>query len=295
MGLRIPSATKDVALRLWLQGHTYREVSAKTGISLGALHGLIAELRRSAPDMDKIRELCVILNRSGSNVYDAIRGGQLIERLNRLGVCLDELDNYIKLAEMLSREKREETEEFIKSSIKLIKLQLQTGKTYAEIIRDIEEKTKQIVSLEAKIKDATRRIHELTAMKAQIEKEMREAEERLNLGRKKCTLEREVTYLKLEHKRLISEIDSLRNELMKFVRLDYALKTRRLIVPCKTCYAVSISIDFAIVENIIKMGSWCSSRCPFCGGYSTYSASEIAWYLAQLILPALKTWQKRVG
>ena len=47
--MKIPRIAKDLALTLWLGGHSYREIRDKTGMSLGAINQLIVETRGRVP------------------------------------------------------------------------------------------------------------------------------------------------------------------------------------------------------------------------------------------------------
>ena len=102
MSRKIPTAIKELALRLWLQGYAYREIRDRAKMSLGAINQMVADVRGETPDVDRLRELNVILGKGSSNVYDAMRGGMLLSELNRLGVGLGELEGFIKLSARMS-------------------------------------------------------------------------------------------------------------------------------------------------------------------------------------------------
>ena len=72
----------------------------------------------------------VALKKSDRSVYDAVRGGNLLDKVNQLGVGLDDLEEYIKTAERISSEKEVEAERFVDSTIRLIRLEAETGKAY---------------------------------------------------------------------------------------------------------------------------------------------------------------------
>jgi hypothetical protein len=107
---RIPRTARDEAFRLWLQGESYRSICAETGMSMGALCNHINELRKRTPELDELKELNVILKKGGLTVYDAIRGSRLLDRVGQLGMSLDRLESFIKLAENISSEKGVEAE-----------------------------------------------------------------------------------------------------------------------------------------------------------------------------------------
>jgi DNA-directed RNA polymerase specialized sigma24 family protein len=45
MSRELPKAAKEEAFKLWLQGYAYREIRDKLGISVGALHDIVAHAR----------------------------------------------------------------------------------------------------------------------------------------------------------------------------------------------------------------------------------------------------------
>lgn len=190
MSRQIPGVTKDEAFRLWMQGCSYREIRDRTKMSLGAINQMIAEARSKVQDVDQLRELNLVLGRGDSTVYDAMRGGQLLDRVGKLGIGLDGLEGYVKLTERISSEEGVEAERFVESAVKLMDLERQTGKTYEEVVKDFEGRTRQIEGLEAKAKGVEEKIQGVMERKAQIEREIREAEERLSvtLQELNCTI-----------------------------------------------------------------------------------------------------------
>jgi hypothetical protein len=181
MSRKIPTATKDAALKLWLEGYAYRQIHSRTGMSLGAINQMVGEARAKIPSLEELRQLNIVLSKSGASVYDAVRGSKLLEVLNQFGVGLDTLHAYIELCGKISAERGIEAESFVEAGMRLISLEAKTGKSYEQVLKDFEEKQKQVEGLGTRAKNAQRQIQELVERKAQLEKEIREAEERLKL------------------------------------------------------------------------------------------------------------------
>jgi len=97
----MPEDKRKEDLRLWLSGHTYRQVYEDLGISLGAVSKIVEEARTSTPDLEELRRLNTILKKSGLSAQDAIRGSAL---LDRYGVSLDAL-GLMKVSESVVGEK----------------------------------------------------------------------------------------------------------------------------------------------------------------------------------------------
>lgn len=184
MSREIPRAVKDRAFRLWLQGESYRKTCAETGMSVGALSAHINELRKGAPNLDQLRELNVMLSKGSSSVFDAMRGGRLLDEVSRLGVSLDELEGFIKLPGRISSEKGLEAEKFVDSSIRLMDLEAKTGKNYEQVLKDFEERTKRAEDLVARARSVQEENRKLGETKAQLEDEIHEAVKKLSSTRK---------------------------------------------------------------------------------------------------------------
>jgi hypothetical protein len=357
----IPKAVKERAFRLWLQGESYRRISNETKMSLGALSDHINELRQRTPDLDQLRELNVLLRKGGVTVFDAIRGGRLLDEVGRIGVSLDELENYVKLVERISHEKEAEAGRFVESALKLMGLEGESGKTYGEIVKDFEGKVSEVKRLDGEkgelqketqgLKEELTKTEKGFSSKVQELKSVIETEERLtrlgleklahlakfvddyetlkfsaeevqrlsgwrkaltamnidpdglerfvkekgslekqldNLSREKSAREQKVEELKGEHLRLWNQRTSLRDEVSRLSRLGYTLKEGRLTLPCKACGMQGVSMDLISVVNAIMRESWCSGMCVFCHQWSSYTAWEAAWFVTQLVLPAMK-------
>ena len=180
MSRKIPTATKDGAFRLWLQGLAYREIHNRTGMSLGAINQMVAEARAKIPNIEELRELNVMLRKSDASVYDVVRGAKLLDVLNERGVGLDTLHSYIELSDRISSERGVEAQKFIDAGMRLVGLEVKTGKNYEQVLKDFEERTKQIEVLDAKAKDIREQIQGLMEMKNRLEGEIGEAKEKLN-------------------------------------------------------------------------------------------------------------------
>jgi hypothetical protein len=147
MSREIPKAKKEEALRLWLQGRTYREIRDRMGVSVGAVNEIVAHARAVAPDLNELRELNTTLMREGSTVKDAMRGGRLLNGLGQLGVGLDEVGEFVELGERVTSEKRAEGEGLVDAALRLIRLERETGKAYGEVLKEFEERRSELAGL----------------------------------------------------------------------------------------------------------------------------------------------------
>jgi len=84
---QIPIEVRRRVVELWMDGNSYRQVSAKTGVSLGTISIIINEERRKVPDIEGLRELKLALKQADANLTDALRGASFLEKLNDLDIC----------------------------------------------------------------------------------------------------------------------------------------------------------------------------------------------------------------
>jgi hypothetical protein len=180
---KIAKSVEEKALQLWIEGHAYRSISDRLGISLGVVSRIVGDARKRALDLDELRKLNVMLKRGESSVHDATRGAKLLNRLNEYGIGLDKLDAYIELCEKISPERGVEAEKFVDAGVRLVGLEVKTGKNYEGVLKDFEERTKHVEGLDAKAKGIQGQIQGLMERKTQLESEIRDAEERFSSTR----------------------------------------------------------------------------------------------------------------
>jgi len=109
-----------------------------------------------------------------------------------------------------------------------------------------------------------------------------------NLAMEKAAGERRVKELKMEHLKLWGQVSSIKDEVFKLFDFKSALKHGRIVLLCKVCRIQGIPMDLDTVKGAIMTGSWCSGMCVFCGQWSSYAAWDVAYLVAQLVLPAIR-------
>ena len=112
---RIPDPLRKKILAMWLAGYIYREIQASCNVALATINTIKEEAKKTEPDLENLRRLSILLQKSNINFYDAFRGLNLLDRLNDCGVSLDELNHFIKLVEIHFSGNKEGTEEIDKA------------------------------------------------------------------------------------------------------------------------------------------------------------------------------------
>jgi len=165
MSREVPRVVKGEAFQLWLQGRSYREIRDKFGVSIGTVNEIVTQAKAGAPDLAELRELNMILRKEDSTVYDAIRGGRIIERLGQLGVGLDKVGEFIELGKRVTSEKGAEGECLVDAALRLIRLERETGKAYGEALKEFEERRSELAGL---YQDRDRIAEEVQGLKQEL-------------------------------------------------------------------------------------------------------------------------------
>lgn len=145
---RLPVEVEKKISRLLLQGATFRQVARKFGVSLATIHRVAEDARKRAPEFDELRQISTLLKRNDANVFDAIRGANLLEYLNKFDVNLEELEHYLKLSERFFSDEVLGNK-ILEYAIRLLKLEEKGGKPYEEIVREAQTKSSEVAGLKA--------------------------------------------------------------------------------------------------------------------------------------------------
>jgi hypothetical protein len=180
---KIARSVEEKILMCWLQGNSQRQAASEFGVGLATVNRVITDAKKKTPSLDDLRQLNVTLKKSGVALVEAVRASPILVCLDKLGVGIDGLGSFIKLSERISSERGVEAESFIDAGMRLMGLEAKTGKSYEGVLKDFEERIKQIESLESKTKGVQEEIQRLMDRKAKLRDEIRDAEQRLSSTR----------------------------------------------------------------------------------------------------------------
>jgi predicted transcriptional regulator len=172
----IPVKKRMEVLRLFFEGLSYEEIGGRVGVSKGSVVSIVTEFKdgrypkfESTLDIvDELRDLAVKTKKSGVGVLQANLGLRFYERLKRLGVEPQALSDFVKLCNRISPPEFS-IDRFVDVAIRLMKLEVSTGKSYEEALKELEEAN-------AKLSHITTKVRELEAAKASIEKQIDDLE-----------------------------------------------------------------------------------------------------------------------
>ena len=164
---RFPTEERNRIVLLWLDGNSYREISAKTNnASLGAISNIIDEETKKIPDIKELRQLNVTLKKTGSNLTEVLRGTRFLEKLNSLNLPIDGIESCIKLLDKYG----EAAGDVLLSGQKLMELELSQGKTYNYILSEAAEKA-------SRLEETTKRVKNLRTEEETVKKSLRDIEQ----------------------------------------------------------------------------------------------------------------------
>jgi chromosome segregation ATPase len=160
----IPDQVKQGVLTLWLNGSTYREIGAQTGLAIASISNIIADYRKRAPDLEDLRRLRSDLSEAKATLGETMRGARLLKRLDELDLERDDLSACLKFVSTAGKR----VSELASAGSRLLTLEQQTGKTYDGIVLEFEAKAKaeagmstRVRSLEQRELDLKNSIHHL--------------------------------------------------------------------------------------------------------------------------------------
>jgi len=154
---RITPEQRKRVIDLWLDGDSSRTINSKTGVSTGSVSNIIKEERKKSPDIDQLRKISILIKKSNSTIIDALRGANLLEKINELDITLDEVSTSLNLIEHYE----DEASDVLGYAQTLRQIEKTRGKTYKEIVNELTETTVEIDTLKMQIKDYNRKKQEL--------------------------------------------------------------------------------------------------------------------------------------
>lgn len=164
---------RDV-IRRWLDGESYRQIEEEKDIGLASISRFIEELRKQAPDVDKLRKLNVRLRKGGFTVYDGFRACVLLESLNNYGISVSELQHYVNLSQRSLSDKKLQ-DNVMTYAVRLMQFELKYGKSYEEVAEDfnrLDQETDAKKTKNAELKQKNKKLKEEAEDKAETNRKL---------------------------------------------------------------------------------------------------------------------------
>ena len=158
------------AVKLFLNGYTYDEISDRMGIAKGSVVNIVDEFRDGTlappPDMaeyiEELRHLVVDLKKHSTSIAQAKSYLRLHAKLQEMGVDGEEADRWLDVSRDIASA-TVSSSQFIKAALELARLTSENGPSYESLIEDYKTKVEESKTLDAKI---TQKEEEITRLNA---------------------------------------------------------------------------------------------------------------------------------
>ena len=165
------SAKKKLAVvKSYLSGSSYDEISIKTGVSKGAVTGIVVELKGGcfpevadlADQVELLRELSLDLKHAGLAPGQCAVGLAVLNRIKECGLEIADIERWPEILKLAGSE--DKAKEFIQKVYHIQDAEKETGLTIDEIdgkIQELESKAAELQPTLNKVDEKTQEIAEL--------------------------------------------------------------------------------------------------------------------------------------
>lgn len=264
---RIPDRIRKQILKRWVAGDSYRKIRRDLRVGLATINQIKEEAKTEKPDLEDLRKLSLLLKRSHIDFYDALRASSLLDKLNKCGVSLDDMDNFIKLVDTVVSGKNRGKEEIVEAAIKIMDLEEKAGKPYTELVKDFQKKSSKILNLKVEISRLEQERDLSRVEKSKLEERTR-------------VLRNEIEELDDQKNRLLDDTTSLRSVI-------HVLRDGIVYIPCKNCHS-SLSLQLPTkkkYKTLIKSGLAYNVTCHHCGHSNQIPPIEVLAQIGWKLLP----------
>lgn len=126
MGGHIPHSIRTKVIVSWIDGISRDEIASQNGIATGTVSKIIKHDGSQIVDIDLLRTLSKQLRKDDVTTIRFASGVRLVNRLNRLGMSLEDMDSAVELLDVNC---------------------FKTGQTVVELIHKVDEATKIALDL----------------------------------------------------------------------------------------------------------------------------------------------------
>ena len=151
---KLPAKKKLTVVKLYLSGLSYNEISVKTGVSKGAISGIIAELKGGgfpefadlADQVEVLRDLSLDLKHSGLAPGQCAVGFAVLKRIHECSLEVTDIERWPEILKLAGSE--DAAKDFIQRVYQIQDFMNGSGLTLDEIGGKIEELENQAAELQ---------------------------------------------------------------------------------------------------------------------------------------------------
>jgi len=151
---RLSSDLDRRIIELWFKGFPRDSMARTLSVAAGTVSNIIATL---PPCLQELRDLSVRLRKIDALPTEALKGADLLAKLDQLGVEPTQLSSLIEALEKQSEAAGYEPAQTVQATLALHNLEKESGKSYVGALIEFRDKTKQTQELTEKIRELLRR------------------------------------------------------------------------------------------------------------------------------------------
>ena len=168
---KLSAKKKLTVVKLYLSGLSYNEISVKTGISKGAVSGIIAELKGGgfpefadlADQVDVLRDLSLDLKHSGQTTGQCAVGLAALNRIHECGLEVADIKRWSDIIKMAGGD--DAAKGFIDMVYRIQDAQEKTGLTIDEIDNKFQELQNKLSEFQPTLTELDEKKDEITELK----------------------------------------------------------------------------------------------------------------------------------
>jgi predicted nucleic acid-binding Zn-ribbon protein len=167
---KLSAKKKLTVVKLYLSGLSYNEISVKTGISKGAISGIIADLKGGgfpefadlADQVDVLRELSLNLKHSSQTPVQCAVGLAALNRIHECGLEVADINRWSEIIKMAGGD--DTAKAFIDMVYRIQDAQKETGLTIDEIDNKFQELQNKLAELQPTLTELDEKKDEITEL-----------------------------------------------------------------------------------------------------------------------------------
>jgi predicted nucleic acid-binding Zn-ribbon protein len=167
---KLSAKKKLTVVKLYLSGLSYNEISVKTGISKGAISGIIAELKAGvfpefadlADQVDVLRELSLNLKHSSQTPVQCAVGLAALNRIHECGLEVADINRWSEIIKMAGGD--DTAKAFIDMVYRIQDAQKETGLTIDEIDNKFQGLQNKLTELQPTLTELDEKKDEITEL-----------------------------------------------------------------------------------------------------------------------------------
>jgi chromosome segregation ATPase len=168
----------DRIVELWLEGYSRDLIAKKLRMSGEPVSRRIAQFKRSLSQsaverLDGLRSLAAELRKSHKTLPEMLSVTRLHNALEDIGVTPENVKHFVTASSKIAETMGIGDESYARVAIRLSQLEATTGKSYNEIIRDFENKTRETIELEKRKEELEAKIKGLNTQKDESDRELK--------------------------------------------------------------------------------------------------------------------------